>query len=526
LFVGTKINYGGWKNIGTSSLWTVPYAMVAGDLKNVSRLQVSGNPSSTDSILFEVKNKTGQTIFAVYEEGVRVYVDDGQKGTKGGFAIGGFSTDKAPGQEYLRVTRDSTRISVRNLNKGTKGGFAIGGFDGVKASVYGFMNLTPQNYFIGHKSGMKTTTGRNNSVLGYESAFSNTEGSENVFIGYRSGYSNTLGLNNIFIGAEAGYHNVGEIQTNPFYLAYGSYNIFLGHRAGYNNLSGWTNLFIGNSAGFDNTTGTDNTYLGNFTGEHGLDNYANACMGAFAGRANISGDLNLFAGFYSGNSNLSSNNTFVGAYSGANNVNGYENTMIGFNAGLNSTGSGNVFIGPNAGYSETGSNVLYIENSTSANPLIWGDFNSNRVVINGNVASNINSRTFFVNGSAGGSGAWWNDSDVRLKRNIETINDALNKVLNLRGVNFEWSDPKSHDDGRRMGFIAQEAEKVIPETVSSESGTYSMQYAPVTALLVEGMKEQQRIIETQRSDIDSLEKKVRLLQSKLEQIELMLTKKD
>ena len=70
--------------------------MVAGKLTGtVNKLAVTGKTTSMEEALFEVKNKDGQIIFAVYNEGVRVYVSDGDvKGKKGGFAIGGFGSTK------------------------------------------------------------------------------------------------------------------------------------------------------------------------------------------------------------------------------------------------------------------------------------------------------------------------------------------------------------------------------------------------------------------------------------------------
>jgi hypothetical protein len=97
---------------------------------------------------------------------------------------------------------------------------------------------------------------------------------------------------------------------------------------------------------------------------------------------------------------------------------------------------------------------------------------------------------------------------MRLKTNIVTIPNALSKVLNLRGVNFVWKD--STMKRTQMGFIAQEAEKVIPEVVnySKEDDKYTMQYAPVTALLVEAMKEQQKTIDQLKKDNEELRKQV------------------
>ena len=94
-----------------------------------------------------------------------------------------------------------------------------------------------------------------------------------------------------------------------------------------------------------------------------------------------------------------------------------------------------------------------------------------------------------MNGEAGGTSAWFNDSDRRLKKNISTIDEALEKVNNLRGVNFEWKDQSKYSKGLQMGFIAQEVEQVVPEVVDPSGDHYTMQYAPLTALLVEAVKE-------------------------------------
>lgn len=99
------------------------------------------------------------------------------------------------------------------------------------------------------------------------------------------------------------------------------------------------------------------------------------------------------------------------------------------------------------------------------------------------------SRKLSVNGDAGGNGPWNNDSDERLKTNITTITNALEKILALRGVQFEWKETVNHDEGVRIGFIGQETKEVLPEVVTVRNGYYSMQYAPITAVLVEGIKE-------------------------------------
>jgi hypothetical protein len=215
----------------------------------------------------------------------------------------------------------------------------------------------------------------------------------------------------------------------------------------------------------------------------------NILVGIGAG-ANNTGADGTFLGAYAGNNNQGEDNTFLGSWAGYANTTGENNTFVGLGAGrYNTTGSNSTFIGYMAGFNETGSSKLYIDNSSTSSPLIWGDFENNRLVVNGNATNNTFNRTFFSNGSAGGTTAWQNDSDEDLKKNINTIPDALQKVQQLRGVNFEWKDAERHEPGRQMGFIAQEAVGIIPEVVLGQEGHYAMQYGPITALLVEAVKE-------------------------------------
>ena len=76
-------------------------------------------------------------------------------------------------------------------------------------------------------------------------------------------------------------------------------------------------------------------------------------------------------------------NTIAGTGAGGNNT-GINNTFLGSNSGLNNiSGEGNIFIGNNSGANETGSNKLYISNSDTATPLIYGEFDNQKLQING-----------------------------------------------------------------------------------------------------------------------------------------------
>jgi hypothetical protein len=67
------------------------------------------------------------------------------------------------------------------------------------------------------------------------------------------------------------------------------------------------------------------------------------------------------------------------------NGNGANNTAVGYRAGWASAGSSNVFIGHTAGQNEQGSTKLFIDNSSTSSPLIYGEFDNNRVKINGDL---------------------------------------------------------------------------------------------------------------------------------------------
>ena len=85
-------------------------------------------------------------------------------------------------------------------------------------------------------------------------------------------------------------------------------------------------------------------------------------------------------------------------------------------------------------------------------------------------------------------------SDERIKTNIKTIENALDKTLLLRGV--EYNDIRIEPERKRIGLIAQETELIIPEVVrtSEEDGMKSIEYQNLVGLLVEAIKEQQKQI--------------------------------
>ena len=83
----------------------------------------------------------------------------------------------------------------------------------------------------------------------------------------------------------------------------------------------------------------------------------------------------------------------------------------------------------------------------------------------------------------------WNSSDERIKTNIKTIENALDKTLLLRGV--EYNDFRYEPDKKHIGLIAQEVELVIPEAVGVNEfdNIKCISYNSFVGLLIEAVKE-------------------------------------
>ena len=533
-------------DLGTTQIISTPYSLYANRAGNGfqgnSPYYIDGNvgigtsdPKSTlsvagttpnDSAIFEVKNNSGNTVFAVYNEGVRIYVDETSKSSKGGFAVGGITPSKGM-RDYMRINADSIRMYISNASaaKGVKGGFAIGGFDNAKTGNARYMNITSDegtasgyNTFLGYKAGGLASGGISNIAIGYYSGYGldyadATLGRNNIFIGDSAGLINNTGFQNIYIGknsgakAYTGYHNI-YIGYRTGSEGHGQYNVFIGDESGRYNNNGYSNVFVGNAAGRSVTDGSRNSLIGTQSGWK---------IGT--------GDDNTFQGTSTGFNSVNSNgNTFIGSQSGMANISGNNNVYLGKWAGMQATGSGNVFIGANAGYNvTTGDNQLIIDNSVSTvtTGLISGDFSARTVRFNGNISvksATVPGYAFYVLGTAGGNNAWSSTSDGRLKKNIHTISNPLDKVLALRGVNFEWDDPSRSEEGEQIGFIAQEAINVLPEIVNTESEYYSMQYAPITALLVEAIKE----LKKDNDDLKEKLSRIDELEARIEELKLMM----
>lgn len=508
---------------------------------------VADTGSTVNDTLFVVRNKNGEPVFAVFPEGVRIWMQDGAKGNIGGFAISGRSAGKT-NDEYFRVTQDSVRIYIKdtNITKGNIGGFAISGRSAGKSGINDFLRVTADSTRI--------YTG--DSIKGFGIAHLGQSNPDSYL---------KLMLKNAFIGQDAGKNSIVKDT--------------LGYTIGTNN------LFIGTNAGYGNRTGMNNIYIGNGTGKSGY-NPSN----------------NVFIGLNAGYLNQKSGNTFIGAHAGTSNTVGERNTYLGAWSGVGTQGSGNVFLGFNSGFEfPNASNTFMVDNIGSFQPYIYGQFDQNTfnvansflgqistfgsavtcfshrdcatstafaiaqnntgqsTVINkksgpGRIALRIDNIDYVAldnNGCFGigtifpskkldvdgnvkfrnldiGSGNTIGiqpdgnlvrpSDDKSVLENIIPVKNSLNSILQLQGIKCNYINDSNKIT--KYSFIAQDVEKIFPEIVTTyvSDGIKVINYNEINVLLVEAIKEQQNIIEKQQLEIENLKINYQNIQNKLDEV--------
>jgi hypothetical protein len=117
-----------------------------------------------------------------------------------------------------------------------------------------------------------------------------------------------------------------------------------------------------------------------------------------------------------------------------------------------------------------------------------------------------------VVGSVRSSGHFTSSSDRRLKKNITVIPNALDNLMKIKGVSFDWRKDefphKQFSSDSQIGVIAQDVEAVCPEIVSTDNeGFKTVAYDRLTAILIESVKEQQEQIKNLTNIIISLQQK-------------------
>ena len=138
------------------------------------------------------------------------------------------------------------------------------------------------------------------------------------------------------------------------------------------------------------------------------------------------------------------------------------------------------------------------------------------------IATDVDDKDFIIKGqdstseitaltidmSAAGAATFNNDvtafSDERLKQDIQPITGGLEKVMQLQGVTYKRNDVT--DAKTQIGVIAQQVEPILPEvvlTAEDEMGTKSVDYAKMTAVLIEAVKELKQEITQLKQQINN-----------------------
>jgi hypothetical protein len=215
--------------------------------------------------------------------------------------------------------------------------------------------------------------------------------------------------------------------------------------------------------------GTLNTLVGMGSGVSLTTGYSNSLIGANAGNTLRTGRDNVYTGTYAGfQATTALFNVSVGAGADQNNQSGSNNVMIGYQAGFGGnivhSKSGSVMIGFQAGYSERNSDRLYIDNSATSQPLIFGNFQTDVLTVHGSLGigtTNPGSKLTIPNLSTGvgtavvidASGNFLKDSSsLRYKTNISPLNANFRKILELKPVSYTFKATNINT----VGYIAEE----------------------------------------------------------------------
>ena len=218
-------------------------------------------------------------------------------------------------------------------------------------------------------------TGPNNTSMGYGNLGQMGSGYQNTGIGTRnirygiSCYGNVgIGYNNLAaIDTTSSFYNIGIGVNNFSNMTVGNNNIAFGTQIATNLTSGDNNVGIGYNALASASACSQNLAFGNSSLYSNTIGNNNLAFGYQSLYTNSSGSLNLAVGQQA----LYSNST------GSNNV------AIGIGAGNGCLGSSNIFIGYTAGFVETGSNRLYIDVTGTNTPLIYGEFDNQKLKTSG-----------------------------------------------------------------------------------------------------------------------------------------------
>lgn len=272
------------------------------------------------------------------------------------------------------------------------------------------------NLMIGYSVGNATMTGQMNFVFGgYQNDF--TDASWNTLLGIQAGQNITGGDRNFLGGFQAG----AAITT-------GGDNVGLGNRA-----------LSGNNPNYTIGIGTEALYLG--TG--GLTTLYGVAIGYQAGQGYALGyNYITLVGGYAGQTASGHYLVAYGFQAGKSSTGG-SSVFLGTNAGLSASGGGNVAVGHNAGQSWMTGNQLAIANSSTTSPLIYGNFSTSYLKINGKLETTnditiSNTGGLYLGASALNPGSYeiWSSGTIRTAAGINIGGTDFTETASTGTIKF------------------------------------------------------------------------------------------
>lgn len=265
--------------------------------------------------------------------------------------------------------------------------------------------------------------------------------------------------------------------------------------------AGDPNVGIGGSGGSVSITATNNMPSGG-SGYGNLGTSGAVNITAGSGYNSGGGHINITAGASSCWSLTANSHADV-------NIQGGQNLVAADAASINVEGGGTV--GSSCPTANANGGNLILKSGIGTGSGTQGTIQ----LLNGNVGIGTTSPTqkLHVAGNICYTGSIAACSDFRYKTNITALNNPLQRLMRLRGVNYYWRTEEfanmNFTDKIQTGFIAQEVEKIFPEMVFTDNEGYkSIDYSRLTPVLVEAIKEQQKEITAINRRLEELEKRL------------------
>jgi len=372
---------------------------------------------------------------------------------------GGGSTidivDTSANITYYPVFVDSSGLAVTTLN--------------VSETTTPF-SINPSTGDLRLANTLKIDQSTNSVAIGND-AGNNTQGDFSVAIGYRAGIVDQSG-NSVAIGNEAGNNTQG------------GNSVAIGYKAGIVDQSG-NSVAIGNEAG-QVSQGANSVAIGVLAGYSSQGDSAVA-IGNNAGQER-QGQYTVAIGVQAGLTDQSGNSVAIG-YAAGFDTQGDYSVAIGDGAGNDTQGTGCIAIGSGAGTDNQGDFCVAIGSDAAqlnqpaysvaigsgATPIATYEIRLGTVLNNVVIPGPCDALTFNTT------------SDARYKENICDLENSLEKICSIRGVEYNWTSDENLV--KHSGVIAQEVDKFIPEAVNtSNPEKLSVDYNSIIGHLIESVK--------------------------------------